>query len=623
MVLLTLVKINSVDVTSSLVNYESEEAFGDAVSQVELNFVSNVLSTVTIQTGQTLEIWRGYTTSTDEKIFSGYIESYSPETGLIKIVAKDKLWDLIRKEVTKIYDSSVDASAGKLSEIFLDLVTTYGGLNADSTTVQDSGTVIVIDKWICDHVDVMDRCRQLAAALDWQFYYKPSTDKVYFEPKGYTLNPNTLTVGSNVYSLPKWNFDNTEMVNDLTVRGAHQELDTVETGRIGTTSGYTTASVTLTQIPISVEVYAENTNPPTVLLTGGVPDSTSDFDYYVDKEQKKIYPKAGNSFTSNDYFQINYSYSQPIPINQYNQSSIDAYGRFTKTIDLTDVRSVADAEIRGQKYLEIYSQPFIYATLKVASSSTLNLKIGDKIRVVDNVSPENVDELLVINRIRKRYPGDYDEIDVGDKFWRISGWQTSVEERLKRIQESTQTSSELLTQVVNQDNTSSPIQIVPRYRKVLSQTLTSSTIMIWDYPTTQGRWGNAVWGGDPFGSETNEFVQQYNDSYDETFIDEDFNNDAETTATWGTGSIVFADGETAESTSIDYNNGTITTATATFTGSGVGTPTFYLMANGADWEEVTSGTPYSFSSTGTDLRWKVDVAGGAYTLTRVQITDYH
>ena len=217
-----------------------------------------------------------------------------------------------------------------------------GGLNADATTIQSSGTTYVLDKFICNHADIFERCKALAVALDWQFYYRPDTDKVYFEPKGYTTNPNTLTVGSNVIKVPKWTYDNTEMANDLTVVGAYQLVETTESGQIGVTAGYTTASVQLDHLPESVKVYADAGDPPTTLLTGGVIGSTASYDYSVDKNKMQLLPYT--AFVTNDYVEVRYSFKRPTPIHCFSQISIDTYGQFKKTITFEDIRTVADAE---------------------------------------------------------------------------------------------------------------------------------------------------------------------------------------------------------------------------------------------------------------------------------------
>ena len=284
MPVLTQVKINNVDVGAYLLNYVKEEAWGDAIGFCDITLLKSIEAVLSLSTGQTVEIWRGWVTATDEKRFSGYIESIEPERGIIKVRAKDKLWDLVRKEVTHTYDATIDASAGKISAIFTDLVTTYGGLTADATSVQDSGTIILVNKLVCNHADIFERCKKLSDILNWQIYYRADTDKVYFEAQGFTPNPLLLTVGVNIIEIPKWNYDNAEMCNDVTIVGAYQEIETTESGQIGVTSGYTTASIALSFTPISVKVYMDAANPPTTLKVGGISGSTASYFYQVDRE---------------------------------------------------------------------------------------------------------------------------------------------------------------------------------------------------------------------------------------------------------------------------------------------------------------------------------------------------
>lgn len=631
--MLTKVEINNIDVTSDLLNYEMEKVYGDAINLISLNFIKRVSESLTLQTGLSVEVWRGWSSATEEKIFDGYIESFEPEGGKVKINAKDKMWDLIRREVTHVYDSTIDASAGKLSDIFIDLVTTYGGLTADSTSVQDSGDVFLLNKFVCNHSDIFERCKALANALNWQMYYKASTDKVYFEPKGYNANATILNVGSNVIGVPKWTYDNTEMVNDVTVVGAYQEIETTESGRIGVTSGYTADYVQINFEPISVKIYNDNNNPPTTLKVGGLPDSTGTFDYYVDKNQKKIYPSPGNTFSTNSYMEIRFSHAVPIPIHMYNQASINSYGKFTKTITYKDLRSVSDAETRASNYLDQYSTPFLYTTLKVKNLSSNSIDVGQLIRVLDNLSSPAVDENLIINRHRIRYPADYDELDVGDKVWRLAEWNAKIEEKLKRIEEEELANQDLITELVSVDN--SPLEHVPRYFQVKYQNMAGDTLL-WGNPDW-GTFGTYKWGsvvenagfilglgklglsklGSQVTSELNHYVRQYNNEYEETFIDDDF-KDSSTTATWS-GTLDFTNGQIAVSTSIDKNNGTITSAT--FSADSSGSLVFYMTADGTNYEEVTNAI-HVFSNPGNDLRWKA-VAGGTSSITSITITNYH
>jgi hypothetical protein len=622
----TKLEIDGIDVTSYLLNYSTDRSYGDVVASIDITLLKTVNVVLSIDTGQTIKIYRGWTTPTDEIIFQGYIEKYEPKGGIIEITGKDKLWDAIRKEVTHTYISTIDSSAGKISEIFKDLITTYAGLNADGTTIQDSGTAILLDKFVCNHTDIMERCKNLKKILNWQFYYRPDTDKVYFEPTGYTSNSNILTIGSNVIQVPTWTYDNQEMVNDLTVIGAYQEIETTESGKIGTTSGYTTTGITINFTPISVKVYADTNNPPTTLKVGGLPDSTGTYFYYVDKENKKIMPAVGTTFTTDWYFENRYSHAVPIPIHMYNQASIDNYGQFKKTVTYTDLRSIADAENRGANYLVKYSTPFIYTTLKVKPSSSNNLSVGQLINVIDNISTPAVNKNLLIERHRIRYPLDYEEIVVGDKSFRLAEWQSSVEERLKRLSEDQFANQDIITELITIDNTSIPISLTNRYLKITYQNPASSDELIWgnaDY----GEWGTQKWTDSSTGwtAEANNFISQYNNTYIETFFDNDFKS-ASTTATWDNANkwLSFTAGQIGQSTSIDYNNGTITTAKLTATLSS-GTFTYQLSVDGGShWETVTNGVSHSFTNTGTNLMWKITESGASTgKITQIVVSNYH
>ena len=128
---LTEVKINSVDFGDYLLSWEEGEDFGSNVSECTIVLSPNA-PVVTV--GQSVTVKRGSTTSTDEFVFDGTIDVVERSVGSVVVKALDKLSDLIKKEVTKVYDIN-DSFGGKISDIFLDLVNTFGGgtLVADSS----------------------------------------------------------------------------------------------------------------------------------------------------------------------------------------------------------------------------------------------------------------------------------------------------------------------------------------------------------------------------------------------------------------------------------------------------------------------------------------------------------
>jgi len=509
--MLTEVKIAGTDRVSFLSSWETKEDFGNNISQAEIVFSSNI--TVVPQNGDTVTIKRGETTSTDQFVFDGYVDEVVKTTGYVIVRAKDKLIDLIRNEVTKSYDSNVDASAGKISDIFKDLVNTFGGgtLIANDVSVQDSGTVTILKKFICNHEDVFKQCQELADLIDWQFYYRADTGLVYFEPKAFLGQNGALVVGTDLSEGLEWVFDASELVNVATIFGATTDVETTESGKLGTTTGWTAGDGgfgPLTYEPVSVKVYADGSNPPTTLRTGGVAGATTTYDYIVDKINKRIVweTDGGYSWAADQYVQVDYTYSIPVPLAGQSPSSVGTYGKHQKTFFFDGIKDVDDAEVKLNEVLEKYSIPFIST---VATSLTnITLKPGQTVQVVD--SKANEDRILLINNIVKTFPNKGDQIDVGDKTWKTADWQTEVMDRIIELEEKTARVSDFLIHLVNVAHSAefAKCQLLVYSKSVVGITgiygnptqgvfglaYYGISDMIWSSPTL-GIWGTSNWGG--------------------------------------------------------------------------------------------------------------------------------
>ena len=632
---ITILDSSDSEITSVVSNWEYEKTGTNEISQIDVNVLKSITDIVTMSVGKTLVVYKGFTTSTDTKVFDGYISEYEPDGGLIKIVGKDKMWDLVRKNVNKVYESS-GPQAGQISAIATDLIETYGGLTAD-VVATGTGANDIIGEFRCVHTDIFERLTALADAVRYQVWYDAVNDTVHFEPVGYNDSATTLTVGTEIIGVPKWSNDTSRMVNDLRVDGAvalTQIRKPIGSGdaTIGTTADFAIDGIILDKTPESVELIVAGD-----VKEGGSKDASTSHYFYVDKENKTIMPKTDTTFPTSTAH-VNYTWFAPSPIHQINQESIDDYGKFQKQMTVSDIVTIADAEVRTAEILSRFSQPFLVGDLMVKSASTIDVNLGDTVTIVDSISSPAINQRLVVTKQVIKYPGSNQELTVGDEGIRLADWQISVENRLKRIEESLSLSNQdLILELIDIQETA---QTVPRYRKVQQANIAGDT-MIWG-SSDFGIWGTAKWGDtasisfvlgnssaailgtSKLGSQTSEevdhWVEQYENEYTEEFVDDDF-EDTDGTGTWLTGVILT--GEILKSSSIDYNNSTVTSALATFTGSGAGTPTFYLTADGTNFEEVTSGTSHTFVNSGTDLRFRVDSAGGTYTLTKVEVSGYH
>jgi len=465
----TQVKINNTDVTTTVNNYKYQKKFGESVSSITIEFTKTLKDTITPEIGQTVEVWRGWTTAADEKIFKGTLTRKKLEGGKIIIISEDMLGTAKDKEVTYSYDEDIDASAGKISDIFKDLISTYTDLTADAVSVQDSGDTDTLNKFICDHADVFERCKTLADILDWQFYYRADTDKVYFEPKGYTNNSTVLTTGTQITNLPKWTYDRTLLCNDVTFIGAEQLVETTETFN----GDGNTKNFTLTYKPHSVKVYISST-----LKSGTVEGSGLTKDYYIDYEKKRIrFASAPGS--GSDNIEVRYSHAVPTPVNVFDETSKTNYGEVKKTFIKTDIRHIDDAERRATKYLEQHKNPFVFTKLQLRNISLASISVGNNIRIDDNIN--NEDRFVVIKTHTMRYPSKFDEVDVGDKEFKLADWGSNVAENLHRLEEEQAKNQEFLLHVVS---AAEPIKIQRDTIQILARPIGSTFILGHDISAT-------------------------------------------------------------------------------------------------------------------------------------------
>jgi len=624
---LTKIIINSVTIKDSNGSPDPSKVLkweytkdANAISEAEITVTKDINDLVDLSSGQIIEIHGGTTTSTDTRYFYGKIDNIKPDGSTFVITCSNEMIDLVRKNVNHVYDSSIDASAGEVSEIVEDLIETYGGLTA---SVQTSGTEDGkrVDEFKCINSDIYERIVALKKALDWDLFYDDDNRIVHFEPKGYTDSGKTLTVKDNILGLPEWDINTDNMINDLRVDGATIDTTISENGRIGTTTGYTTSSILLTKTPNTTELLIDSSNPPTTQKEGGSKDASSSGYYYFDRENKKIMPATSTTFTNNDYAIINYNWSSPAPIHMINQSSIDLYGYFQKTLEISDITSVADAESRAKSILSNRSVPFVIGKIKVKLTDVPGR--GQLVEVVDTITPTVSGNALSgsysVNSIKYMWPSAYEEIEVGDSQWRLADWQQNTEERLKRIEEQFIRNQDILLELVDIKNDA--IKVEPRYRKVITETMVDGSNFILGH-SSQGLLGSDALGRQADAS-TNHFISQFENLYTEDFIDSDF-EDTNGTASWSTtGSVSFTSGQIALSSSIDYNNSTITKATLTSTEVS-GSFTYEMTADNTNWEEVTSGVSHIFSDTGTDLRFRAtENATSTGEISKIIVSDFH
>lgn len=439
-----IVEIDSVDVSQYVISYEGITTYGDSIATADIQLAVSVQDVLTLDNSMLVEVWLDESVTPTTKVFNGFLDNFRPEAGKIRCACKDKLAQLINQEVTHSYNSSVPGDAsypdGKISAIFNDIVTTYGGLSTNSgATVQDSGTFYVLTQFGCNHADPFERCKKLADALGWVFYYKPDTNYVYFEPKNYVTNPLILTVGDNVIQVPQWEYDRSEMINDLTIEGAQQLVQNPPQYFSGNASN---TVFTLTNTPDNIALYysAAKNYATTALLAsegkiGNVTNSLATHDFEVDPKNKTVTTTSFVPAAGTNNVLILYSTYQNYPVHRDDPISKLAYTTYKKTLTLTDVTSVADAMNRVQNILAKYAYPFKKTVLSVNAADSNAIQAGQKINVIDTVNSPNVNEELLITTVTELWPQNITKVEVGEKMYTLDEYTSNVVERVKRLEE--------------------------------------------------------------------------------------------------------------------------------------------------------------------------------------------
>ena len=549
------VTIDGIDASSFVVSSDLNPQIGQVVKSIIIDLHRNVYNSIpNLQSSPnnlTVVVQRGVTVSTEQTIFQGKVVQRDTVGNRVVLKCNDNLFEAVKKNVTKTFDKNVDTEAGKISDIFITLVG-LAGLTADSSSVTDSGTVIVLDKFICNNVDIIDRLEVLVELLNWQLFYNSSDDKVYLQPKGARSGTNTLTIGINVLNRPRWIRDGTKVVKKAVIFGGPIDTQTQESFN----GDGAETEFTLTKIARNVKVTVDGT-----LQTGGAEDqSVSGTDYFL----RKVIKSGTDTQVSQIKFDsgsipgagannvvVDYTFASPITISDENTVSDGLETR----IDKPDLITVEDCRIYLTKFMERHSEDFLRTTLAVTNIT--DMEVGQSVRVVD--THEGIDDTFTITKLRKRFPYAFDEVTVDNEPLDTEDWEISIEDRIRRIEERL---LEEETLVIFNRTAKRTIKIGREWTRKDTRDITGDEL-IWGN-VRQGIWNTNKWANSKSGSEATVFLQQGGDVYVEDFLNTDF--DSGGNATWASsGSVTFTAGQVAESTSIDFANGTITQVILTST----------------------------------------------------------
>jgi len=394
-----------------------------------------ITDTVTPAVGNEIVISRGEVTSSDTIIFKGNIKQISQNPNNTILLSCTDPLQKFKYDLFKIsYDRNIDTEAGELSAIAADIIT-QGGLTPSVVSSGTGAGDITVDKFISNNDSRLNRLNLIQKLLNWLIYYDYNSDVVRLEPKGYVTYPNTLSVGTEILTVPRWETNIESMRNKITVNGATQ-LDT--RGDTFTGDGVKT-NFTLTYTPVSLDTKLSG-----VLQVLGIDGASTSYDYKLDVDRKIITfttppPAAANNVV------CTYTTYIPTPVTGTSPASISQYGLTQHgEFNFEDVVTVDDAETRVQQLLNILEFGEVSTFIL---TNEYDVKVGNNIAIVDAIQPDRDGNYIVQSKIIN-YGSESDVLKIGTPRINISKIIQTIDERLKNLEGKDKKLGEVLRQLI-------------------------------------------------------------------------------------------------------------------------------------------------------------------------------
>jgi len=225
-------------------------------------------------------------------------------------------------------------------------------------------------------------------------FYTSGLNVFHFQPKEFTLKTNQFTHGCNT-RVWETKFDDTELVNCITVLGENKRYSSVELfSGDGTTTVFTVSNppiATRVQHPVGTE-------------------KTPEICFNVDTLARTItFCTAPVCGACN--IQIDYDYEFPLFLRGKNQASIDLNGIHAKRLVLPWLKDRSDGTRFINSYLNRYSS--VRQNLRIEHPSLLtSLRENDVIHVKNSI--KGIDTTFVIKSLTYRWPKFETILDVGE-----------------------------------------------------------------------------------------------------------------------------------------------------------------------------------------------------------------
>ena len=242
---------------------------------------------------------------------------------------------------------------------------------------------------------LIDIVRDLATLTNSTFFTTGS-EEFFFVPKSYTETALEFTHGDNA-DVTGSGFDDTEIVNDLTVLGENKRFSTTQT--MNGDGNETEFVLTFNAVSSNVKV-------------GGT-ELTPEEDFEIDSLGRLItFTTAPASGTGNII--VEYEYEIPLYFRGKRPSSITTYGVHAKRLNMPWIANRFDGVRFIQSYLNRYKD--ITEKIMVKLGYIFNgVEEGDVVQVINSVKDISGD--FMVKSIHWKYPQMTTDIEVGEYYF--------------------------------------------------------------------------------------------------------------------------------------------------------------------------------------------------------------
>ena len=393
--------------------------------------------------------------------FGGYVTKIEDKTTHKEVIAQSFGKILGETEIRgTVYD---DKSP---EYIINDLIT-----NNTSFTYTERGvnSGIIISKFTADG-KLIDIVRNMGALTNKVFYTTP-TNLFVFEPAEYNITTVHLQHGVNSRILEN-GYDDTEIVNDLTVLGVRTQYYTEESQSLSSAT-----SMTLANGAISVQVTDDGS------------ELTPEVDYTLDSVGKTIEFTNAVSGT----IVAKYDYEKPLLIRGTRSSSQATYGVHAKRLNLPWITNRQDGVRFVQSYLNRYKD--INKKIKIEIGELDNFLNENDLIFVTNSNMGLSAQTFVVKSIQWKYPTYETILNVGEYYFDYFEYDKQIVQKLHNVEGALSTIKEIREYESPEeilplvDSTGVTVQDVHKYTETLNM---SDSDHIYD--KSRATWGSSKYG---------------------------------------------------------------------------------------------------------------------------------